>query len=124
VDSEWEDRYQRGDVPWDTRAPSSELIRVLDEYGIPPGEALDIGCGTGTNTVYLAKRGFDATGLDLSPTAIAAAQKRSAAELVPCRFIAGDVLDDTLSLDGPYAFLFDRGCFHIVRDLNEGMVVN
>jgi len=117
--SEWNERYREGNLPWDTGRPSSELQRVLREHAIAPCRALDIGCGTGTNSVWLAEKGFDVTGLDVAPLAIERANDRARAAGVNARFLAADVLnlpDVNLSdLGAPFRFFFDRGCYHAVR---------
>jgi methylase of polypeptide subunit release factors len=73
------DRQYRSLPVWDTGQPSGELRRVLDRFGIGPGRALELGCGTGMNAVYLALRGFAVTAIDLSPRAIRAARRRARA---------------------------------------------
>lgn len=118
----WEERYQTGDTPWDTGSPSSELQRVLKEQGIEPCRALELGCGTGTNCVYLAQQGFEVTGIDLSPLAVEKARKRAASAGVTVQFMQGSVLD-TLQLTGPFAFFFDRGCYHAVRRIDPSAYV-
>jgi methyl halide transferase len=55
---EWNDRYRDGDLPWDTGQNSSELQRVLGRNPIQPCRALELGCGTGTNSVWLAQQGL------------------------------------------------------------------
>ena len=74
----WEEMYQAGTPPWDTGRPSSELIRVVQAKKIGPCRAIELGCGTGTNVVWLAQRGFDVTGVDLAPLAIQRANRRAA----------------------------------------------
>ena len=115
----WDERYRSGTTPWDTGTPSSELMRVLGEEKIAPCRAIDLGCGTGTNTVWLAQQGFDVTGLDLSPLAIRTAEERAAAAGVKPRLLAADVLNPP-DLGGPFDFLFDRGCYHAVRRMDVG----
>jgi SAM-dependent methyltransferase len=110
----WNDRYRDGNLPWDTGRPSSELQQVISEHKIKPCRALDIGCGTGTNSVWLAGQGFEATGIDLAPLAIERAQQRAHAADVNAHFAVADVLDSP-DLGGPFAFFFDRGCYHAVR---------
>lgn len=97
--------------------PSSELKRVLAEDGIPPSSAVELGCGTGTNAVWLAQQGFSVTAADISPTAIQRARERAAAAGVTLRFVVGDV-GAAPDLGGPFAFFFDRGCYHCVREQN------
>jgi SAM-dependent methyltransferase len=111
---DWNDRYQNGNLPWDTGLPSSELQRVLSRNAIPPCRALEIGCGTGTNSVWLAQQGFEVTGIDLAPLAVERAEKRARAAGVHVQFLVADVLD-LPDLDGSFGFFFDRGCYHAVR---------
>jgi SAM-dependent methyltransferase len=111
---QWNDRYREGNLPWDTGQPSSELQRVLEQTPIPPCRVLEIGCGTGTNCVWLAQQGFDVTGIDMAPLAIEQAQKRARSAGVEARFLAADVLN-LPELDGAFGFFFDRGCYHAVR---------
>jgi SAM-dependent methyltransferase len=111
---QWNDRYRDGNLPWDTGRPSSELQRVLSENSIQPCRALDIGCGTGTNSVWLAQQGFEATGIDLAPLAVERAKERAHAAGINAQFVAADVLHRP-DLGGPFDFFFDRGCYHAVR---------
>lgn len=111
----WDAQYLRGDSwHWDTGRPSSELERVLAEYRIAPTHALELGCGTGTNALWLAERGFQVTAVDISQVAIARAREKAAASGTATRFLAGDLCDWS-ELGGPYHFFFDRGCYHAVR---------
>lgn len=54
--SDWNQHYVAGNAPWDSGLVSKELIRVLDTEKIAPGRAVELGCGTGTNAIYLASR--------------------------------------------------------------------
>lgn len=111
----WDDRYRTGDTPWDTGRPSSELMRVVTEDKIAPGRALEIGCGTGTNAVWLAQQGFDVVGMDLSALAIEKAQQRARNAGERVLFVQGDVLRPPKEISGVFEFFFDRGCYHAVR---------
>jgi methyl halide transferase len=111
---EWNDRYREGNLPWDTGRPSSELQRVLSRNAIQPSRALELGCGTGTNCVWLAQQGFEVTGVDVAPLAVEQAQKRAHAAGVKVHFVVADVLD-LPDLGGLFEFFFDRGCYHAVR---------
>jgi SAM-dependent methyltransferase len=111
---DWNDRYRDGNLPWDTGQPSSELKRVLSQNAIQPRRALEIGCGTGANSVWLAEQGFDVTGVDVAPLAVEQAQKRALAAGVQARFAVADVLM-LPDLEEPFSFFFDRGCYHAVR---------
>src|SRR5262249_58329951 len=111
----WETHYSAsGPPPWDTGRPSPELIRRLAEFRIAPSRALELGCGTGSNTVWLAQHGFDVTAIDISPTAIERATKRTAAAGVKVHFVQADITHSP-DLGPPFEFFFDRGCYHAVR---------
>jgi SAM-dependent methyltransferase len=112
--ADWDDRYRDGNLPWDTGRPSSELERVLSRDAIQPCRALDIGCGTGSNCVWLAQQGFDVTGIDVSPRAVELAAERAQAAGVKVHFVVADVLH-LPDFEKPFAFFFDRGCYHAVR---------
>lgn len=99
---------------WDRREPVDDLVQLVEgNRRLPPGRALDIGCGTGTETVYLATHGWDATGVDMVPKALAMARRKAAAAGVSPRFIEGDAtrLQD-FGVGGDYDLVLDFGCFH------------
>ena len=71
---DWNDRYRDGNLPWDTGRPSSELQRVFSQNTIQPCRTLELGCGTGTNSIWLCRQGFEVTGIDVAPLAVAKAE--------------------------------------------------
>jgi len=108
---DWNEHYASGQLPWDTGIPSEHLTALVNARGLT-GKALEVGCGTGTNSLWLAARGFEVLGLDVAPLAIGAAQAKLAeASEVSCRFEVRDFLSEELE-DGPFDFAFDRGVFH------------
>jgi SAM-dependent methyltransferase len=115
--SEWNERYVAHETPWDSGFPSKELIRVLDAERIHPCRAAELGCGTGTNAIYLASRGFDVTGLDCSPVALAEARTKAADVGGKVQFQEADLCRFNLDLE-PFDFIFDRGCYHSVRRMD------
>jgi SAM-dependent methyltransferase len=114
----WNERYAKGDTPWETGQPSSELQRVLAEVAIRPCRALELGCGTGASAVWLAQQGFDITALDLSPLAIERAQRKADEAGVSVRCLLADVLHPPTEPAGSFDFFFDRGCYHVVRRID------
>jgi len=111
---DWNERYAQHNVPWDTGKPSSELGRLLGEYDIPPGRALELGCGTGTNAIFLAQQGFQVTAFDLSPRAIDEAEAKATVAGVELTLMTADLLDPP-DFGEPFPFVFDRGVYHTVR---------
>ena len=107
--------YLFGFKPWDSGVPPQELVTFVENN--PAARSLDLGCGTGTNTVYLAQKGWDATGIDFVPGAIASAKKKAAAARVSPRLMVGDVTRLTeLGIGAGYDLLLDLGCFHSIPD--------
>ena len=91
---------------------------MVARYGIEAGKALEIGCGTGTNLIWLAQQGFETTGLDLSQNAIAKARSKVAAAGVDSNLLVGDFLFDEIP-GAPYQFVYDRGLFHVFDTAEE-----
>ncbi len=119
---QWETRYQQGETPWDTGLPSSELQRVLAAEKVKPCRALELGCGTGTSSIWLAQQGFEVTGVDLSPLALERGRAKADQAGVCVRLVAADILKPP-DLGAPFSFFFDRGCYHCVRRLDaQGFV--
>jgi methyl halide transferase len=113
----WNERYLSGNIPWDTGQPSTELIRTIEEESLLPSRVIELGCGTGTNAIWLAQNGFEVTAVDLSPLALERARQKAASAEVSIRFAEADVLDPP-PLGEPFPFFFDRGCYHVVRRLD------
>lgn len=72
----WEQRYAGTDAVWSGKV-NPTLASALEHF--PPGRSLDLGCGEGADVIWLAERGWDALGLDLSPTAVERARAAAAA---------------------------------------------
>jgi SAM-dependent methyltransferase len=98
---------------WERRTPPSDLIELIEgPNALPPARALDLGCGTGTDSVYLAQHGWDVAGIDMVPEALAIARRRAAAAGVKLRFVLGDVTRLKDVVQGQFDLLLDFGCFH------------
>src|SRR2546430_10683656 len=96
--------------PWDTGITPPEVERFVASH--PPGRAVDLGCGTGTNAVYLARHGWSAMGVDFAGRAIAKARRRARDAGVSCTFFVGDVA--ALEVPGPFDLALDIGCLHSI----------
>lgn len=106
--------YRLGTPPWDTGEPSRELIRVVEEGLIRPCTALELGCGTGANAAYLARRRFEVTAIDCSALAIERARLRSEQQGALVRFVLGDAFELARSTSR-FELVFDVGFYHFMR---------
>jgi len=98
-----------GDLPWHREEPDRLLVKALDARAAP-GRALDLGCGTGVMSAFMAKRGWQVTGLDFIPQAIAFAQARAQADGVAVDLVCADLLAWTPPRR--YDLVLDSGCLH------------
>ncbi|MDX1611788.1 MAG: class I SAM-dependent methyltransferase [Candidatus Thermoplasmatota archaeon] len=114
----FEQAYQAGRPPWDIGAPQpafEELVGtdVLQE------PVLDVGCGTGEHVLLFAQAGLKAAGVDISPSAIQAAQEKAKARGLDARFWVGDGLALTEHAPGPWRTITDCGVFHVFSDADR-----
>ncbi|MFQ5918186.1 MAG: class I SAM-dependent methyltransferase [Candidatus Binatia bacterium] len=106
-----QERYEVTPLPWDTDRPDFNLTHTVTARPIPGGKALEIGCGTGSNAVWLAQKNFSVTATDVSGEAINMANQRASMAGVQCRFLTVDFMLNEIP-GAPFDFAFDRGCFH------------
>lgn len=112
----WNDNYASGEPPpWDTGTPDPMLVQMIESRAIAPCRTLEVGCGTGTNAIYLAQHGFEVVGVDISPLAVEKARAKANGR---CRFETLDFLTETPP-GGPFTFVFDRGVFHVFDEDDE-----
>jgi SAM-dependent methyltransferase len=114
-------RYLRGDIPWNTGIVPPEIVAWVEAHAGSPGRALDLGCGTGTTSLYLASHGWDVVGVDFAPNAVAAARAKARREARrgdvsgSVEFHSADVSRPTLLAGhAPFDLLVDVGCLHAV----------
>jgi SAM-dependent methyltransferase len=85
----------------------------VEENAVRPCRAAVLGCGSGTNAVYLASKGFDVTAIDIAPTALGLGEAKAQEANVRVKWLLADVL--AMPELKPFDFIFDRGCYHNVR---------
>ncbi len=113
----WDSAYRKGaPAPWDIGRPADELKQAITKGKVRRCRALDMCCGSGTDAIFLAQQGFDVTGIDISPTALAQAAQKAHDANVSVRWVLADVLAPP-DLQ-PFDFLYDRACYHVVRKQN------
>ncbi len=108
--------YLLGRPPWDTGVSPPELLAFLESH--PPGRALDLGCGTGTNLLTLARYGWEVTGVDFARLALRRARRRLQRAGVAAQLLAADV-SQPLPLEGPFDLVLDIGCYHSLPEHNR-----
>lgn len=110
--------YRLGLVVWQRPVPPADLITLIEgPSALRPGRALDLGCGTGTDTTYLATHGWQVTAVDMVPKALVTARRRATAAGVSPRFVHGDVTRlRELDIGDGYTLILDFGCFHTLPD--------
>ena len=103
--------YRFGKPPWDSGVTPPEVVSEIESGKIKAGRALDLGCGTGTNSIYLAQHGFQVVGVDFSPKAIDMARRKARQAGVAVDLYVNDVTRLDFLRD-PFDFVLDIGCFH------------
>ena len=114
---EWDQIY-RGypleALPWELGKPRKVLIDLVEKGLVKKGKALDICCGAGTNALYLAKKGFQVTGIDISSKAVEYAKEKARKASARIQFQVENFLNLPFE-DEEFDFIFDMGCFHHVK---------
>lgn len=110
----WNEVYQ-GSPPWDIGRPQPAFQELVRQGELKRGTVLDVGCGTGENSLYLAQMGFVVVGIDIVPAAIRSAKAKAAERMIKAEFRAGNAL----ALDskpGQFGNVIDSGLFHTFTD--------
>lgn len=109
------ERYAGGKIPWDDPIPPPEIISLAVE--LPAGRGLDLGCGYGRTSIYLAERGWRVDGIDFILQAVQIARQRAQDAGVEDRtaFFQASVAELSF-LEPPYDLAIDVGCMHSLSD--------
>jgi SAM-dependent methyltransferase len=115
--------YRLGFTPWDGH-PLAQSLRNLvegndseDFSALPAAAALELGCGTGDTSIYLAKQGWQVTAVDFVPTALDKARTKAHVESVDVNFVHADVRQlRQAGITGPVQLIVDNGCLHNMND--------
>jgi len=117
----WDAAYRDGRPPWDIDRAQPAFLRLADAGEMTP-PVLDCGCGTGEHTLMLAQRGVEVLGVDLAPTAIAAARRKAGERGIAATFEVANALD-LGALGRTFATILDSGVFHVFNDADRARYV-
>ena len=103
----WDEKYQKGEAPWDKGAPAPAMKQYLARHPVH-GRALVPGCGRGHEVALAVEHGLDATGLDIAPTGVAEA--RAKYPHLAERFVTGSLFDPPEAMRGAYDVVLEHTC--------------
>lgn len=108
-------------TPWDTGITPPEVIELIN--GSKPGRALDLGAGTGTNIITLAKAGWTTVGIEYALTAVINARRKIKQAGVDVKIYFHDVTDlDFLTMG--FDLVLDIGCYHSLNPAERRLYRN
>lgn len=116
-DQAWWDGFYKDrekPIPFFVHVPDENLVSFVEGAGAKRGAALDIGCGNGRNSIYLAREGYSATGIDISDVSIEWAVENAAREKVIVDFSRQSFFDFEGDLSH-YDLIHDSGCLHHIK---------
>ncbi|MBI2043865.1 class I SAM-dependent methyltransferase [Candidatus Pacearchaeota archaeon] len=121
---DWEKVYSNKSTPWDVNQSEDELVRLVKGKIVKPCKVLELGCGHGNDSIFLAKNGFEVTAIDISNNAIGEAKKRAEKNGVKIKFLVEDA-SQLNSLKETFQFIYDRACFHFIpKEKRAGYLTN
>lgn len=120
--------YRVGFTPWDGHPLAKSLHDLVEGNGspaLPAATALDIGCGTGDASIYLAQHGWQVTGVDFVPRALAKARAKAQARQARINFVQADVthLSSARGVGTGFTLIVDNGCLHNLTDKDRDAYV-
>jgi SAM-dependent methyltransferase len=113
--------YRVGFTPWDGHSLGQALRDLVEGTGdtpaLPTGSALDLGCGTGDSSIYLARHGWKVTGVDFVAKPLDKARVKAAAARVSIDFVHADVTNlSQAGIGSDFQLIIDNGCLHAMSD--------
>lgn len=120
-DKRYQKVYQEGAYLWEIDTPNEFLVKFLEEYSREEvgNKVIDLGCGEGRDSCYLASRGFDVLGVDVSVTAIEKAMEVARSKNVNPKFLIRDVFYLRNLPDIHYDLAINMGCLHMIDNKDQ-----
>lgn len=112
------EHYKKGYMPWAHNVVDYNLADMVEIWPLEPCKTLEIGCGTGTDAIWLAEQGFDVIACDASDIAIGLAKDKLEKKELNCTFRVLDFMNEKIE-GGPFNLVFDRGFFHTYDSKNK-----
>ncbi|MGA2681318.1 MAG: class I SAM-dependent methyltransferase [Candidatus Bathyarchaeia archaeon] len=119
-DYDWDSDYASGNFShWEPNAPSPELAALIAAGLIgKKAKILDVGCGGGLDSIFMAQCWFSVTGVDLSKKALNIARERADKGKAKVDWLVGSVLHLPIKA-GAFDFVTDRGLFHLIENVDR-----
>jgi 2-polyprenyl-3-methyl-5-hydroxy-6-metoxy-1,4-benzoquinol methylase len=100
-------------IPWNNETPPDALVELVESGKVKACKTIDLGCGAGNYAIYLASKGFDVTGVDISPVAVNIAQEHAREKPAKCSFLVADVLGELRkTVQETFDFAYDWELLH------------
>jgi len=116
-DGRYQRIYEAGAWLWGSEKPTKELSDFLVSCFTPKsGKVIEFGCGEGVDSCYLAQKGYEVLGVDISKTAIEKAKRVAQNQEVSVKFLVGDVTSLSYLQSESFDFAVDIGCLHMLTN--------
>lgn len=125
-DSEWWSNFysnKEKPIPFFKNIPDENLVSYVDSGLLKHGKVLDVGCGIGRNSIYLANKGFEVCGIDFSKTSIEMAKETAKEQSIKIDFLCDSIFDFQCQPES-FDFIYDSGCFHHIKPHRRQQYLN
>ncbi|HEY9642914.1 MAG TPA: methyltransferase domain-containing protein [Coleofasciculaceae cyanobacterium] len=121
----WEGRYQEGTDRWDLGQPAPPFVRLLNAVDAPkPGKIAVLGAGNGHDALLFAERGFEVTGFDFAPSAIAHATQAAQARGLTAQFLQRDIFELAPEYGDRFDYVLEHTCFCAIHPSQRAAYVD
>lgn len=108
----WESRYRQGTIGWDLGKAAPPFVTLLNSSNAPlPGKTVILGCGRGHDALLFASQGFEVTGVDFAPSAIATAQSLAREANLEVSFLQRNIFDLGIEFPNHFDYVIEHTCF-------------
>jgi cyclopropane fatty-acyl-phospholipid synthase-like methyltransferase len=111
-------------IPWNMEDPPEILRSIVEKGKVKPCKAIEMGCGAGNYVIYLAQKGFDVTGVDISESAIRMAKGSASEKGVDCSFVTADIRGDMSEVPHKFDFAYDWEVMHHIFPEDREAYIN